>query len=86
MVDEAKLRTLRDLYRDAKGGEMQDAHFRKVAEKLFQGGDRRKWPFAGVATFLDAPYRPGVRSAAWLKLKTAEWVTVHAPKRIDARR
>jgi len=58
MVDEAKLKTLRDLYRDAKGGEMHDPHFRKLAEKLFQGGDRRKWPFAGVATFLDAPYRP----------------------------
>ena len=39
-----------------------------------------------VAKRLDAPYRPGVRSSAWLKLKTAEWVTVHAPKRIDARR
>ena len=39
-----------------------------------------------VAKRLDAPYRPGVRSAAWLRLKTAEWVTVHAPKRIDARR
>src|SRR5579872_4482174 len=44
MVDKAKLETLRDLYRDAKGGDMHDPHFRKVAEKLFQGGDRRKWP------------------------------------------
>ncbi len=59
MVDEAKLKSLRDLYRDAKGGEMHDPHFRKVAESLFQNGDRRKWPFADVATFLDAPYRPG---------------------------
>src|SRR5579883_1279032 len=58
MVDKAKLETLRELYRDAKGGEAHDAHFRKVAEQLFQGGDRRKWPFAGIATLLDAPYRP----------------------------
>jgi agmatinase len=62
MVDEAKLESLRDLYRDAKGGEMHDAHFRKVAESLFQDGERRKWPFADVATLLDAPYRPEARN------------------------
>jgi ATP-dependent DNA ligase len=39
-----------------------------------------------VAKRLDAPYRPGVRSAAWLKLKTAQWLDFHAPRRIDARR
>ena len=61
MVDEAKLKRLRDLYRDAKGGEMHDPHFRKVAASLFRDGDRRKWPFADVATFLDAPYRPDAR-------------------------
>jgi guanidinopropionase len=62
MVDEAKLKSLRDLYRDAKGGEMHDPHFRKVAESLFQDGERRKWPFADVATLLDAPYRPDARN------------------------
>jgi guanidinopropionase len=64
MVDEAKLNALREKYRDAKGGEMHDPHFRKVAEGLFQGGDRRKWPFADVATFLSAPYRPDAPSLA----------------------
>jgi agmatinase len=58
MVDEAKLKSLRARYRDAKGGEMHDPHFRSVAERLFQDGERRKWPFADVATLLDAPYRP----------------------------
>jgi agmatinase len=58
MVDDTKLKALRDLYRDAKGGEMHDPHFRKIAEGLFRDGDRRKWPFADVATFLDAPHRP----------------------------
>jgi agmatinase len=58
MIDAVGLKTLLDLYGDAKGGEMHDPHFRKVAQSLFQDGDRRKWPFADVATFLDAPYRP----------------------------
>ena len=34
----------------------------------------------------DSPYRPGVRSDDWLKLKTADWRAVHAPRRTDARR
>ena len=39
-----------------------------------------------VAKRTDSPYRPGVRSEDWLKLKTADWRAVHAPRRIDARR
>jgi bifunctional non-homologous end joining protein LigD len=39
-----------------------------------------------VAKRTDSPYRPGVRSDDWLKLKTADWRAVHAPRRIDARR
>lgn len=34
-----------------------------------------------VAKRVDSPYRPGVRSSAWLKLKTMEWKTSHAPLR-----
>jgi hypothetical protein len=34
----------------------------------------------------DSPYRPGVRSGDWLKLKTADRRAVLAPRRIDARR
>lgn len=36
-----------------------------------------------VAKRVDSPYRPGERSADWLKLKTAEWRQVHAPLRHD---
>jgi agmatinase len=64
MVDEAKLNRLRALYRDAKGGEMRDPHFRKIAEQQFQGGERRKWPFADAAAFIGAPYRPEARELA----------------------
>jgi len=58
MVEEANLASLRQRYRDAKGGEMYDPHFSRVAQSQFRNGDRRKWPFADVATLLDAPYRP----------------------------
>jgi agmatinase len=64
MVDDVKLNRLRELYRDAKGGEMRDPHFRKIAEQQFQGGDRRKWPFADAATLVGAPYRPDARDLA----------------------
>ena len=37
-----------------------------------------------VAKRVDSPYRPGVRSDDWLKVKTAEWRSVHAPRRIDS--
>jgi agmatinase len=54
--DQKKLDDLRRLYLGAGGGEMHDPHFREVAAAIFNDGDRRKWPFAGAATFLDAPY------------------------------
>jgi len=38
-----------------------------------------------VAKQIDAPYRPGERSCDWLKLKTADWRTTHAPRRHDER-
>ena len=34
-----------------------------------------------VAKRVDSPYRPGVRSGDWLKLKTADWKCGHAPRR-----
>ena len=54
--DPQKLENLRRLYLGAGGGEMHDPHFREVAASIFKDADRRKWPFADVATFLDAPY------------------------------
>jgi bifunctional non-homologous end joining protein LigD len=34
-----------------------------------------------VAKRVDSPYRPGVRSGDWLKLKTMDWKQGHAPRR-----
>ena len=34
-----------------------------------------------VAKRVDSPYRPGVRSDDWLKLKTVEWKRGQAPRR-----
>jgi len=34
-----------------------------------------------VAKRVDSPYRPGEHSSDWLKLKTADWRTVHASQR-----
>jgi agmatinase len=64
MIDDGKLKRLRELYRDAKGGQMHDPHFRAIAERQFQDGDRRKWPFADAASLLGAPYRPDARELA----------------------
>jgi guanidinopropionase len=58
MVEDAKLNALRERYGKALGGEMFDPKFKAVAEQQFASGDRRKWPFADVATFLGARYRP----------------------------
>jgi guanidinopropionase len=57
-MDSRKLDALRRKYADAKGGEIFDPEFAAVAAQVFTDADRRKWPFADVATFLGAPYRP----------------------------
>ncbi|KTS31970.1 agmatinase [Methylobacterium indicum] len=54
----AKLAALRARYLDATGGDIDDPDFAKAARQQFSESDRRKWPFADVATFLDLPYRP----------------------------
>src|SRR3984885_2180575 len=63
MVDEVKLQRLRVRYLGAHGGEMYDPHFSAVAKKQFSG-ERRKWPFADVATLLGAPYRPAAPTSS----------------------
>jgi len=57
-MDPRKLAALRRKYADAKGGEIFDPEYAAVAAQVFTDADRRKWPFADVATFLAAPYRP----------------------------
>ena len=56
--DPSLLDRLRRRYATAGGGDIHDLRFKAVADRIFQGSDARKWPFAGPATFLDAPFRP----------------------------
>ena len=54
-MNPAKLEALRRKYANAKGGDISDPAFAAVAAQVFVDPKRRKWPFAGVATFLGAP-------------------------------
>jgi agmatinase len=56
MTDKAKLERLRARYTGSAGGDIHDPDFARVAASQFTG-DKRVWPFAGVATLLKAPYR-----------------------------
>ena len=56
-MDQDRLAKLRQRYAGAGGGDIHHPHFAKVAAAQFTG-DKRKWPFADVATFVGAPYRP----------------------------
>jgi agmatinase len=58
-IDQTALDRLRQRYSGAGGGDMHDPHFKAVADQIFRGTDRRKWPFVDPATFLDAPFVPG---------------------------
>lgn len=55
--DDRALKSLRDKYGDAGGGDIFDPRFRKVADRIFNKAGTRAAPYAGVSTFLDAPYR-----------------------------
>lgn len=55
-MDETNLERLRAKYAAAKGGDIQDPEFAEVAKAVFTSPDKRKWPFADVATLLGAPY------------------------------
>lgn len=51
----SELERLRQKYGDARGGDIHDPAFRRVAEKQFQG-ERRSLPYAGIATFMGLPH------------------------------
>lgn len=55
--DAEKLERLRARYADDPGGRMHDPKFARVAARVFSRGARPA-PFAGVPTFLTAPFRP----------------------------
>ncbi len=52
------LKKLRERYANVVGSEMYDPHFKAVADQVFTGTDRRKWPFTDPATFCGANFIP----------------------------
>ena len=56
--DDGKLEALRGKYGHSHGGELFDPKFRRVADKIFSKSGTRLAPYAGVPTFLTAPYLP----------------------------
>ncbi|MCS4503352.1 Guanidinopropionase [wastewater metagenome] len=55
--DQDKLEALRQRYSSSGGDDFHDPRFKRVAAQVFEGGNRSA-PYAGVPTFLDAPYSP----------------------------
>lgn len=55
--DKARLDALRARYGQSHGGELFDPKFRRVADKVFSRSGVRVAPYAGIPTFLAAPYR-----------------------------
>ncbi|MGP9820539.1 agmatinase [Salinarimonas sp. NSM] len=70
-MDEDKLARLRARYGEAKGGDIHDPAFKTVADTQFRDGERRRWPFADVATFLGAPHRPNALAEGFADLDVA---------------
>ena len=58
MFDMAKLEALRAKYDGAKETEIAPEKFKKPLSLVFGSAYRRAMPYAGLPTFLDAPYRP----------------------------
>jgi agmatinase len=55
---EERLQRLRAAYADAAGSDVRRPAFRRIAEKVFDPSGTRHASYAGVPTFLDAPFRP----------------------------
>jgi len=66
-----KLEALRARYANAKGGDIFDPDFRRVADTQFRDGENRAWPFMNPGTLLDAPYRPDAARAGYADLDVA---------------
>ena len=54
-MDQDRLRALREKYGEARGGDIFDPHFRRVADSVFQG-EKRALPYTSPATLLAAPF------------------------------
>jgi agmatinase len=55
-LDNNKIKRLREKYADAKGSDVFDPEFRKVADMLFTSSGNRSLPYGGIPTLLDARY------------------------------
>jgi len=62
-MDRKKLEDLKRKYAGTSGGDIFHPPFAAVATQVFSSPDRRKWPFAGAASFLGLPYRPDFAGA-----------------------
>ena len=58
MNDAERLAALRARYPNDKRDEVRDPALKRAAEAAFNSAGRRPLPYAGVSTFLDAPFRP----------------------------
>lgn len=58
MITDEKLAALRTRFPNGRRDDVQDPDFRKAVALAVAPDGRRKLPYAGVKTFLDAPYRP----------------------------
>lgn len=54
-MDETRLKALQARYGSTVGGAAEDPLFARIVATQFKDGERRTWPFAGVATMLSAP-------------------------------
>lgn len=70
-MNKAKLEKLRQQFADALGSDISDPEFARVAHLQFREGGRRKWPFAGPATFLGADFLPDAANAGFPGLDVA---------------
>ncbi|MBN8892739.1 MAG: agmatinase [Rhodospirillales bacterium 70-18] len=64
MIDDDKLAALRARYANGQREEVYDPAFRRAQSVAFNAAGRRRLPYGGVSTFLDAPYRPDAPDSA----------------------
>ena len=64
------LARLRATYGDAVGADSRNPEFKRVADLQFSG-DKRAWPFAGIATLAGAPFRPDAAATDFAGLDVA---------------
>jgi agmatinase len=64
VFDKDKLDALRAAFTGGKSADISDPRFAKAAALAFDGPDRRKPPYSGLSSLLDAPCRPEAAAAA----------------------